>query len=149
MLKIIMVLMLTLGYLVSGQGDGQVLNTVPGKIHVLDGDTIRVDMAVENCPAVLCKDLDIRITGIDAPEVHTKIAYEKTLGEMSKTLFEDFIKKSTITIHNCFRDKYFRLNCQVQDANGTDWSEYVISKKLAIPYQGEKKVYDWTKHTLN
>jgi micrococcal nuclease len=51
--------------------------TVSRLINVYDGDTIRVDIA--NCDQpILCKNISIRIFGIDTPEIRGKCQNENT-----------------------------------------------------------------------
>lgn len=117
-------------------------------VVVIDGDTIHVDVNVSGCPDVLCKELPIRVDGIDTAEIHTKNVIEKKFAVMAREELIDFLARGEFYIYKCTRDKFFRVDCSIMDNKGNDYAEYILNKKLAIPYTGEKKVYDWSKHTL-
>lgn len=119
-----------------------------GSVRVIDGDTIHVDVNVTDCPAVICKDLPIRVSGIDTPEIHSKNTHEHDLAVMAKNELITFLSRGEFYLHHCSRDKFFRVDCHIMDENQNDYSDYIISKRLAVPYQGEKKTYDWSTHHL-
>lgn len=121
----------------------------PASVVVIDGDTVHVDVNVSNCPEVLCKDLPIRLDGINTPEIHSLNAVEKRYAVMAKNELIAFINRGEFKIYNCTRDKFFRIDCSIVDNNNNDYSKLILDKQLAMPYHGEKKVYDWSKHIIN
>jgi endonuclease YncB( thermonuclease family) len=120
----------------------------PDSVVVIDGDTIHVDVNVSGCPDVLCKELPVRLDGIDTAEIHSKNVVEKKYAVMAREEMINFLARGEFYIYKCTRDKFFRVDCSIMDANGNDYAEYILSKKLAIRYEGDKKTYDWSKHQL-
>ena len=110
--------------------------------RVYDGDTFYIDLPCNI--NVICKDLGVRVYGIDTPEIRTKSKIEKAKAYKAKAEAINFLKND-IKLKDCKRDKYFRLNCEVINSNNKKLSEYLIEKNLAVPYFGEKKTYDWSK----
>lgn len=142
-MRFLIVLSLCISLLLS---DVLTLNYVKDSVEVHDGDTFYVDIDLDNCPAVLCKHLSIRVLGIDAPEIRTKSKNEKKLAILAKELLADFLKNNTVYIHNCSRDKFFRLDCELLTDKGVDFAELILGNNLAIRYSGDKKTYDWAHH---
>lgn len=149
MKKLLLLLVLIVGIIYGEDVDNEKVkfdfNYFPDTVKVIDGDTIHVDVNISGCPDVLCKDLPIRISGIDTAEIHTTNPIEKQWAKLAKLEMEKFVNRD-FYIYNCSRDKFFRVDCSLMDADQLDYAQYMKDIKLAIPYQGEKKTYDWTKH---
>lgn len=108
----------------------------PRLISVYDGDTFKVNL---NCQEeVLCKNISVRVRGIDCPEIKGKSKREKRLAQKAKTFIENFLQGRTIVLENCERDKYFRLLCDVK-ADGEDLARRLLQSGLAYPYDGYAK----------
>jgi endonuclease YncB( thermonuclease family) len=109
-------------------------------LSVYDGDTFRIDLPCEY--AVLCKNIPVRAAGIDAPEIKSKEACEKSAAKKAKKFTQNFLKQKDIALKNCKRDKYFRLLCGVWAADKNLAAE-LLSANLAVPYDGGRK------HSIN
>jgi len=110
-------------------------------LEVYDGDTFYVDLV--GLPDVMGKRLGIRIKGIDTPEIRTKSSCEKKLGYKAKEALESLmVGARKIELLELERGKYFRLVASVK-ADGKDVASYLISKKLARPYDGGTKGGKW------
>ena len=117
-------------------------------LKVIDGDTFKID--IEKCFwKVICKNMSVRVRGVDTPEIHSKNRQEKQKAEEAKIFTEDFLNKGKVNLIYCTRDKYFRLLCNVKvrppEIKGFDYSQdkdlaqALLSVNLAKPYTGGKK----------
>lgn len=107
-----------------------------------DGDTVIVNLV--GLPAVFGFKIPVRISKSDAPEIKGKDDCEKKIAiqardEVRRVLMEAKI----INLKNAKRDKYFRIVADVE-FDGENLSSYLISKRLAIAYDGgSKRIVDW------
>jgi endonuclease YncB( thermonuclease family) len=107
-------------------------------VSVYDGDTFKVDLKCNE--PLLCKNLPIRVYGVDTPEIRNKDLIQKALGFKAKDFTVDFVKNGVI-LEECKRGKYFRLVCKVR--NDKEYlSEYLIRNNVAVEYYGGTKVFD-------
>lgn len=104
-------------------------------------------MGVETFTEVL--PLPVRVRGVDAPEFKTKDSCEKKKAKEAKLFTREFLKKGSVTLRNCGKDKYFRLLCAVFVVNKETKEESslataLLNANLAVPYEGQKKLkYNW------
>lgn len=107
-----------------------------------DGDTLTVN--IPDVPALIGKNISVRVLGIDTPEVKTKNSCEKQAGRMAKNLVSSTLRGAkNIELHNVQRDKYFRILADVI-IDGKSLKEVLIKNKLATAYDGgTKKSVDW------
>lgn len=104
---------------------------------VYDGDTFKINL---NCSlAVYCEKVPVRVLGVDTPEIKGKTTKEKRLAKEAKAFTKDFLEKGPISLTNCSRDKYFRLLCDVTNAQGKNLAQELIKKDLGYEYWGGKK----------
>ena len=104
---------------------------------VYDGDTFKINL---NCSlAVYCEKVPVRVRGVDTPEIKGKTAREKKLAQMAKEFTQAFLDQKPITLTDCGRDKYFRLLCDVTNADGEDLATELIRRDLGDPYDGGTK----------
>jgi len=109
-------------------------------VRVIDGDTVRVDLPDCNVDLV-CKNIEVRFAGIDTPELHSKCPAEKERALKAKAMVEQAFPKGTqFVLADPKKDKYFRIL-----AFAPVVSKQLLDAGLAIPYGGEKKIYDWCK----
>ncbi|MBQ4493779.1 MAG: thermonuclease family protein [Elusimicrobiaceae bacterium] len=113
-------------------------------LSVYDGDTFKVNFTCKE--PLVCKNISIRIKGIDTPEINSKNKCEKLKGIQAKTFTENFLnKKGEIVLKNCGRDKYFRLGCEVF-VNKENLAFELLKAGLALSYDGKAKIKkDWCK----
>ena len=106
-------------------------------ISIYDGDTFKVD--IDEYPPIIGKNISIRIAKIDTPEITSKESEIKIKAYQAKIFTKNFLEKGNIIIlKNMKRDKYFRIVADVI-VDGKDLGEELIKKKLALPYDGNKK----------
>ena len=104
---------------------------------VYDGDTFKINL---NCSlAVYCEKVPVRVLGVDCPEIKGKTEKEKRLARQAKAFTKDFLEKGPVSLSNCSRDKYFRLLCDVTNAQGKNLAQELRKHKLGYEYWGGTK----------
>lgn len=109
-----------------------------------DGDTITFH--IPNVHPLLGKKINIRVNGVDTPEIRGKTKCEKDLAKVAKGVVERYLKYAKkITLRNIGRGKYFRVVADVYVDNQSI-KDVLIKKKLGYPYDGgTKPKIDWCK----
>ena len=103
-----------------------------------DGDTITVN--IKNVHPLIGDEINIRIRGIDTPEIRGKCKYEKDLAYEAKYFVRDillFAKK--IDLINVERGKYFRIVADVY-IDGKDIKDFLLDTGYIVMYNGGSKV---------
>lgn len=103
-------------------------------LRIYDGDTMTV--TIDDLPDVFGKEIPIRIYGIDTPEI-------KSSNKANAVIARDFVESmcpigSTVTLSNIRRDKYFRLDANVE-CKGKDVATELLKNNMAKPYFGGTK----------
>jgi endonuclease YncB( thermonuclease family) len=116
-------------------------------LRVIDGDTVEIE--ADYLPPELGKKLLVRILGVDTPEkgfrAHCKD--ENLLSLKAKLFTEQLIRNATqIELKMKSWDKYGGRVLGDIIIDGKSLSETLIKSKFAVPYNGEKKTYDWCNH---
>lgn len=110
-------------------------------ISVYDGDTFKVNLPCKE--ELLCKNISIRVKGIDTPEINSKDIYEKEQALKAKQFSKSFLnQKGKILLKNCSRDKYFRLLCEVfikTNKQEESLAKHLLKEGLASSYDGRNK----------
>jgi micrococcal nuclease len=102
-----------------------------------DGDTITV--YINKIPDFIGKEINIRIAGIDTPELKGTTGNEHKRAIKAKNLVYEYCSSARkIELRNIQQGKYFRLVAQVY-CDGTDIGLMLIKKGLAEPYAGGTK----------
>lgn len=120
-----------------------------GKVcRVLDGDTVEIIIKLEKI-----EKYQLRLYGINAPEIHTKNEEERVAGLFSKVQLEKILDKDNnlVTIFFTKDDKYGRRMGIIKTKSGIDCNKWMLENNLAQEYFGEKKLdfNDWKlKHKL-
>lgn len=107
-----------------------------------DADTITFN--IKGVPAIIGKNISVRVRHIDSPEIKTKNDCEKQAARAAKKLIETFLKNAKrIDLENVDKDKYFRLLADVK-VDGQDLKQVLLKNNLAYAYEGDtKKKIDW------
>jgi endonuclease YncB( thermonuclease family) len=107
-------------------------------VKVIDGDTIKV---VTDINGKLWK-INIRLSHIDCPELHSRNLIEKNRAIFVKEELTKKINNKLINIQFGVQEKYGRLLADVylNDEYINDW---LINNKYAIKYEGKTKI-DWS-----
>lgn len=111
-----------------------------------DADTITFN--VPGVHPLLGDKINVRVSGVDTPEVRTKVTCEKQKARDAKRLVQNLLKHAKrIDLVHVSRDKYFRINADVI-VDGKSLSHYLLKNGLAYSYDGgTKKKVDWCKST--
>ena len=107
-----------------------------------DADTITVN--IPNIHPLLGHKANIRVFGIDTPEIRTKDPCEKKLAKEGKKVVEYMLKRAKmINLLNVQKGKYFRIIADVE-IDGQNLTKFLISERYGYPYLGKtKKKVDW------
>ncbi|MBL4902403.1 thermonuclease family protein [Desulfocapsa sp. AH-315-G09] len=113
-----------------------------------DGDSITFN--IPNTPAIVGKNMVIRLRGIDTPELKKKTCTaEKEKALQAKRLVHSLLKNAkAIHLHRIGRGKYFRMLADV-DFDGQDLATVLLNRDLAVKYSGGKKDFSWCRESSN
>ena len=106
--------------------------------YVFDGDTFSAKVNLENGSKVSVR---VRISNIDAPEIHGNCPLEIELAGNAGQRLKALLPKGTrVILSNIKDDKYLgRIDARVS-LDGQDIGEKLISEKLARRYSGGKRM---------
>ena len=113
-------------------------------IKITDGDSIRMDVDLGFGCHLLGNDgrgVDIRLHGLDTPEVRTRCPAEKAHGLLAKACVEEHLKVGeTYQITTRERGKFGRYlaTIKLKGKRGTI-NDLLIKLFLAIPYHGQNR----------
>lgn len=109
-----------------------------------DADTITVN--IPDLHPFLGEKMNIRVRGVDTPELRTKNACEKEKAKHAKKLVRNLLKDAKrIDLANIERGKYFRIVADVI-IDGKNLTSYLIKNGLGHPYDGgTKPKVNWCK----
>ena len=114
-------------------------------IKVYDGDTITIATTLHNgdiIPSMELYKFNVRILGVDTPEIKTKIIAEHDLGIIARDALSELIMNRVVRLENISYDKYGRILCNIflEEINISEW---LISKNYAVSYDGGTKLKKW------
>ena len=107
-----------------------------------DADTITVN--IPGTHPLFGKNAQVRVFGIDTPEIRTKDKCEKKLAREGKYVVRRMLKKAKV-IHliNVKKGKYFRILADVL-IDGVSLSKFLLKNNYGYRYLGKKKkVVNW------
>jgi len=106
-----------------------------------DGDTIKFDLP--GLHPIIGNKINIRVNGIDTPEIRGKCEQEKYSAEQAREMVADILKDAEkIDLKNMERGKYFRIAADVF-ADGESLAEMLVESGMAVRYNGGKKTHNW------
>jgi endonuclease YncB( thermonuclease family) len=107
-----------------------------------DADTVTFN--IPSVHPLIGKNINIRVLGVDTPEIRTKNKCEKEKGRNARELVKNLLKNAKrIDLINIQRGKYFRVVADVM-IDGKSLSAYLLKNGLAYAYQGgTKKKINW------
>jgi len=120
-------------------GDAEVRDVLSGPVPaevvgILDGDTIAVRAHIW-----LGQELatHVRLTGIDAPELHGKCERERRLAAAARDFLAQRLVERRVTLSEVQVDKYGgRVRARVTTDQGEDVADVLLRAGLARPYGG-------------
>lgn len=116
--------------------------TLPGPLFaevmsVLDGDTLSVRVHVWIGQQLVT---DVRVRGIDTPEIRSACAAERKLGDAARAEVTALTQKKRIVLSDIRLEKYAgRVLATVHTDQGVSVAAHLMAKGLARPYQGQKR----------
>jgi micrococcal nuclease len=106
-------------------------------LQVVDGDTVRVRLQIWIGQSI---ETNVRILGLDAPEIHGKCAIEREKAQAARRALADLLGDGKILLRHVRNDKYAgRVLAMAQNTGGTDITSYMLAQGLARGYQGKKR----------
>ncbi len=110
-------------------------------IKVYDGDTLTVAgrVVLDGRPSTSIYKFQVRLRGIDTPELKTKNAKEKELATRARDALSSYVLHTVVTLQNIEYDKYGRLLADVVASNGQNLSAWMLENKFAVAYDGGTK----------
>jgi micrococcal nuclease len=105
---------------------------------VVDGDTVDVDIDLGfDC---WLRKQRVRLSGINAPEIHTKDADEKARGLRARDRLRSLLEgPGRLTLQVQVYDateKFGRILGRVVNVDGLDVASILLAEHLAVPYAG-------------
>ncbi len=108
-----------------------------------DGDTITVN--IPYLPAIIGERINIRLNGLDTPEIHGKCLREKMLAVEARNYVNNILVNSyQIDLLNIKRGKYFRIVADVM-VDKRNLTYILLDKGFAVVYDGNTKTKNWCK----
>lgn len=106
-------------------------------VRVIDGDTLKLRVHIWLNQTVI---VDVRIAGIDAPELHGKCAHERQMAEAARAYLASIADGRDVLIGQVRNDKYGgRVVADVGDAQTGDFGQAMLGRNLARAYDGRKR----------
>jgi endonuclease YncB( thermonuclease family) len=120
-----------------------VSETVPGPIparvlRVIDGDTIVVRVRIW-----LGQDIDtqVRLDGVDAPELKGQCSHERRLAEKARDLIQSHTIAGVVVLRKIKYGKYAgRVVARVDSIDGKELSQILIRAGLGRAYDGGRRL---------
>lgn len=107
---------------------------------IYDGDSFKVN--INEWPAIIGKEVIIRVKGIDAPEIHGSCEKEILMAKLARQHTVNLINKAfRVELKNMQRDQYFRILADVY-VDRTNLGNSLVTNKYAVRYTGGKK-HNW------
>ncbi|MYH70839.1 MAG: thermonuclease family protein [Gammaproteobacteria bacterium] len=136
--------------------------------RLYDGDTytcgaevqyrIQVDLGFERTAYLdftQHETFTVRLYGFDTPELRDKRPAHKAAGYLAKQAVVDWVNQAHARGDVYFlseqyeKGKYGRPMGDLVDADGRRVSEYLVAKRLAVPYHGQNKADIQAQHEAN
>lgn len=112
-------------------------------VKVYDGDTITIASKLPG-PSRVVYRFNVRLNGIDSPEIKGGTEREKDLAKRSRDALSNLIMGKIVDLKNVSTEKYGRILADVYlgDVNACDW---MIKNNYAVKYDGgtKHKPDDW------
>ncbi len=117
--------------IIAGPVKGQVL-------RVIDGDTMAVRLHIWIGQHI---DTNVRIGGIDTPEIKGKCARERDLAQSARAETELLVEGGQVTLYDIQLEKYAgRVLARAVTPEGVSIGDRLIEKGYARPYHGARRM---------
>lgn len=106
-------------------------------VDVIDGDTFLADAHIWPGHALR---VNIRIRGIDAPEMKARCVVEREAALQARDVLASLVSQRTVSISNIAGAKYYgRVLADVATEDGSEIADMLLEQKLVRPYSGGKR----------
>ena len=106
-----------------------------------DGDTIKFNLP--GLHPIIGERINIRVNGIDTPEIRGKCEKEKYDAKQAQQMVADILNDAErIDLKNMQRGRYFRIAADVI-IDGENLSDILVEAGVAVRYGGGNKNKDW------
>lgn len=106
-------------------------------VRVVDGDTLKLKVHIWLGQTV---EVDVRIAGIDAPELRGKCPYERARAEEARDYLGQLVGGRAVRIVQIQNDKYGgRVIADVNEPEAGDIAQAMLARGLARAYDGGKR----------
>jgi endonuclease YncB( thermonuclease family) len=106
-------------------------------LSVLDGDTFLAEAHVWPGQYVV---VNVRVRGIDAPEMKSRCAAERQAAEAARDLLSGLLAPGTVSISNIGSAKYYgRVLADVVTGDGKVVARMLLDRGAVRPYRGGKR----------
>ena len=106
-------------------------------LSVLDGDTFVAEAQV--WPGQFVR-VNVRIRGVDAPEMRSRCATERYAATRARELLSELLDEEIVAISNIGGAKYYgRVLADVVTAQGEVVSQVLLERGVVRPYRGGKR----------
>jgi len=110
-------------------------------VKVYDGDTITIASYLQfsGTATPVCYKFQVRLNGIDTPEIKGSSATEKEMAKKARDALSDKIMGKIVELKNVKLEKYGRLLADVY-CNGVCMNTFMVDNGVAVKYNGGTKV---------
>jgi endonuclease YncB( thermonuclease family) len=106
-------------------------------LNIIDGDTFLADAQV--WPGQFVR-VNVRIRGIDAPEMKSRCAGEHDAALRARDALAELIGDGAVSISNIGGAKYYgRVLADVETQQGVPVAEEMLGRSLVRPYEGGRR----------
>jgi endonuclease YncB( thermonuclease family) len=106
-------------------------------LRVLDGDTFEARVRIWPGMDVTTK---VRLRGIDAPEIHSRCADERTKAIAARDALAQILAEGSVGVARVTQDKYGgRVDAEVSTAATADVSAALLARGMARHYSGGRR----------
>lgn len=120
------------------------IDTYARVIKVCDTDTLSIAFETDN----RMTKINIRLDGIDAPELHSTVEAERQLCIRGMECLNSMIGDQIVRVEFKNMDKYGRTLAIVHTLDNININDYLIENKFVREYSGGKK-QAWSREELN
>ena len=106
-------------------------------LDILDGDTFLADALV--WPGHVVR-INVRIRGIDAPEMKARCAAEHDAAQKARDALVDLLSDGAVALSNISGAKYYgRVLADVETSGGQSVAPIMLGEGLVRPYDGGRR----------
>lgn len=106
-------------------------------VEIIDGDTFLADAHIWPGQSIR---INIRIRGIDAPEINRRCRGERVAAHRARDALSGMIGEATVSISNIGGAKYYgRVLADVETETGEAIGPILLDRQLVRPYYGGKR----------